>query len=162
MSLPTSLYEISSAINEILCKEEWDDAAIESLEELNLALEVKAKGITHFITNLTAFVDSAKQEEERIAARRKAAQNRIEALKTYLLSAMTSADRTEIECGTFKVKIQDNPPSVQIDDESQIPARFFVTIPESYVLDKKSLSAELKISDVPGAHLSRVKSLRIK
>lgn len=160
--MPTSLYEISSAINDILGTEEWDDAAIERLEELNLALESKAKGITHFITNLTAFVDSAKEEEQRIALRRKAAENRISALKTYLLSAMTSAGRTEIEAGTFKIVIKNNPPSVCVDDESLLPARFFVTIPESYQLDKKSLAAELKVNDIPGAHLERGKSLGIK
>lgn len=160
--IPTSLYEISSAINDILSTEEWNDAAIERLEELNLALEVKAKGITHFITNLTAFVDAAKEEEQRIAGRRKAAENRITALKSYLLSAMVSADRTEIEAGTFTVKIQSNPPSVVVDDEKLLPARFFITIPESYHLDKKSLAAELKLSEIPGAHLEQGKSLRIK
>lgn len=159
--LPTNLYEISSAINAILSKEEWDDAAIAELDALNLALEAKASNIVHFCANLEAFAAAAKAEEQRIAGRRKAAEGRIERLKGYIKAAMESADRTELDAGTHHLRIQNNPPAVVVDDETAIPPRFFTISPQTTVLDKKTLAQELKKGPVDGAHLEQGKSLRI-
>lgn len=156
-----NLYDISSAINDILTREDWDDAAVEELEALNLALEVKTGNILHFCANLEAFAAAAKAEEQRIAGRRKAAEVRVEKLKGYIKAAMKSAGRTELDAGTHHLRIQLNPPSVVVDNEAEIPPRFFTIVPQTTVLDKKALAAELKKEDIPGAHLDRGESLRI-
>lgn len=161
--IPTSLYEISNEIAAILGEEEWDDQTEAKLDALGLAMEVKAKNILGFCADLAAFADAAKAEENRISARRKAAENRVASLKAYLKSCMEQAGRTEVEAGTHSLKIQANPPAVVVDDETTIPPRFFVIIPETKKLDKKLVAEALKKGEeVKGAHLERGTSLWIR
>jgi hypothetical protein len=76
---------------------------------------------------------------------------------------METVGRTELEAGTHSLKIQQNPPSVVVDNEEAIPPRFFVIIPETKRLDKKLVADALKKGeDVKGAHLERGTSLRIR
>ena len=156
------LYDISAEIASILNEEEWTEETEQQLEALNLSLEVKAKNIVEFMADIDGFVDAAKKEEKRIAERRKAAENRRDRLKEYLHKSLEAIDRTELEAGSHKLKIQNNPPKVVIDEESEIPPKYFVVIPETFSLDKKTLAEDLKKGPVKGAHLERGTSLRIR
>ena len=159
----TALYEIAASIQDILACEEWTEEAEAKLEGLSMALEHKVGNIVAFSHNLESFVETCKAEEKRIAERRKAAENRVKSLKDYLLRSMLAAERTTIEIGTKKISVQDNPPSVSVLEEAIIPARFFVTIPEQHQLDKKAVAEAIKKGEeVPGAVLTRGKSLRVR
>jgi hypothetical protein len=76
---------------------------------------------------------------------------------------LNHAERTEVEAGTYKVKIQKNPARVVVDAEQNIPPRFFTVIPETTQLDKKAVAEALKKGEViVGAHLEQGTSLRIR
>lgn len=157
-----TLYQISDEIRTILESEEWGDEQEKTLAELEMALETKADNIVGFCAKLEAFATYAKAEEARIAAKRKAVENRVERLRAYLLAGMKGAGRTEIQTGTHTLKIQKNPPAVKIDDEAAIPARYWIVIPESKQLDKKALASDLKGGSVTGAHLEQSERLAVK
>lgn len=156
------LYEITEDIAAILTEEEWTEDTETRLENLGMALEKKAENIIGLCTNLEAFVTSAKAEEKRIADRRRAVENRIAHIKGYLQRCMESAEIMTMDAGTHSLRIQQNPPRVIVDSEDAIPPRFFVIIPEQRQLDKKAIAEALKKEDIPGAHLERGTSLRIR
>jgi predicted transcriptional regulator len=159
----TKLYEITEGIANILQAEEWNEETEQQIEVLGMALEKKAENIVHFCSDLGAFVVAAKAEEERIADRRKAVENRVVHLKDYMKRCLESAGLMEVTAGTHKVKIQANPPRVVVSDEKSLPAKFFIVIPETTQLDKKAVAEALKKGEeVKGAHLARGTSLRIR
>ena len=86
-----------------------------------------------------------------------------ESLKNYLKTNMEIAGIHKIECPWFVVSLANNPETVTVDDESIIPRDYFKEIPASYQLDKMLVKQAIKDGfTVPGAHLSRGTSLRIK
>jgi hypothetical protein len=76
---------------------------------------------------------------------------------------MEIAGIQKIECPWFVITLAQNPEAVTVDDESLIPRDYFKEIPATFHLDKALLKQAIKDGyAVPGAHLSRGTSLRIK
>lgn len=163
-----ALYKIADdylvAMNRLQDMEIDEQTIADTLEGMAGELEVKATNVAMFVRNLEASADAIKSAEGDMAARRKAIENRAKRVKEYLQSQMTRTGITKIECPHFKLAIQDNPPSVVIDAESQIPAEFMKTPePPPPSPDKKAISDAIKSGkEVPGAHLERGQRLVIK
>lgn len=153
------LYEISDELLKVIEADEFNE---ESLNELVISFEKKAGGIVSFNESMQTFIDYCKSEEKRIAAKRKAVENRGKSLMTYLKTCMESSGMMEMEVGTKTLKIQSNPPSVVIDDESLLDAKFFTIIPEQYQINKAEIKAALKQGDVNGAHTEQGTRLVVK
>ncbi len=153
------LYEISDELLKVIEAEEFDE---ESLNKLVISFEKKAGGIVSVNESMQTFIDHCKTEEKRIAAKRKAVENRGKSLMTYLKSCMESAGMMEMVVGTKTLKIQSNPPSVVIDDESLIDAKFFTIIPATSQLNKAEIKAALKKGEVNGAHTEQGTRLVVK
>ncbi len=136
----------------------------DTLEGLAGALEVKATNVACFIRNLEAAADAIKQAEAHMVARRKAMENRAARIKEYLLSNMERTGISKIECPQFKIAIRENPPSVVIDMLTAIPEDYMRTPePPPAAPDKALIAKAIKDGfTVPGAHLTRTKSLSIK
>ena len=105
-----------------------------------------------------------KEEEERLNAKRKAKENAIKRLKVLMQDAMTAAGEKKIQCGTFTTSIQNNAPSVVMDEQyiENVPAEYLrIREPE---VDKKKILDDLKAGkDLTGlAHLQQTASLRIR
>lgn len=157
--LALKTYEIADELREAILADEMD---VERIESLAIALERKYEAMLHVSDELTAFAALCKQEEQRLAARRKAAENRDKRLRDYMRDNMLRAEVYEMEIGTKNVKLQKSTPAVAVDNEAQIPPRYWEIIPESKRLDKKALAADLKKGAVPGAHLEQGMSLRVR
>jgi len=153
------LYEISDELLKVIEAEEFDE---ERLNELTMALEQKAGGIVAFNEKMLSFVDYCKEEEKRIAAKRKAVENRGIRLMKYLQDNMEHSNIMSLEIGTKVLKIQNNPPAVIVDDEVAIPAKYFVVVPATTKLDKNMLKADLKTGEVSGAHTEQSTRLVVK
>lgn len=153
------LYEITEAYNNL---EEIDEAE-EREKYLNLiedGFEEKAENIVKFIKNLEADAKALKDEEKRLAEKRKAKENSIKWLKFYLQNNMKMLDKKKIKAGLFNVNLQKNPPSVNVIDENMIDDEYFVI---ERKLDKKKLKADLKDGkEIMGAELQQGESLRIR
>jgi hypothetical protein len=162
-----NLYNITSEYRRIL--EEFQDAdtpeRIDELTELlssqQDALETKAEGYCQIIKTLQYTAEAFKAEEERIRTRRQYMEAAADRLKRRLEMELVSLDIDNLDAGTFKLRIQQNNPSVCVEDEGAIPVGYF--IPVAPKLDKKGILEALKAGDdVPGCSIQRTRSIRIK
>lgn len=140
-----------------------DQTIADTLEAEGDDLVEKGKNVAAVFRNLESDAAQIKEAEQQLAARRKSIEKRAEALRNYLKTNMEVAGITKIECPWFVVSIAQNPEAVTVDDESLIPRDYFEEIPATYQLDKNLIKQAIKDGfTVPGAHLSRGTSLRIK
>lgn len=136
------------------------EAWFDTMEGLEGEIEDKADGYAKVMRDLTGRAATIKAEEERLAARRKTIENRVEYMKSRLQTMMTVTGKTKFKTDLFSFGIQKNPASVVIDDESKIPAGYW--IPQQPKLDKTSLKEWLKDNECEWAHLAQSESLRIR
>lgn len=152
------------AIADKLHNLDLDDQTIaDTLESEGGDLVEKCKNVAAVFRNLESDAKQIKEAEQQLAERRKAIEKRAESLKNYLKTNMEVAGITKIECPWFLISIAQNPEAVTVDDESLIPRDYFKEIPATFQLDKAMVKQAIKDGfNVPGAHLSRGTSLRIK
>lgn len=162
MNTALKLYDIAPELEELTSKEEMTDEDIARIDELSHSFEVKADSIAAILGRLETEAAYCKAEEARIATLRKSRESRVSWLKTYLQRSMEAAGIMALDLPTRKITLAKNPPRVVVDDEGELPARFFTIIPESYQLDKKALLEALKDGEIPGAHTEQGLSLRVK
>lgn len=164
----TALFELSAQYREAeerLHDIHLDDQTIaDTLEGMQGEIEVKAKNVAFVIRNCEALAAQIKDAEEKMALRRKALENRAERIRNYLLTNMQACGISKIECPEFKLSAKENPPSVVIDAESQIPEGFLTHYdPPPPKPNKKEIAAALKAGiDVPGTHLETTQRLEIR
>ena len=164
----SSVYELKNEFNtlwSILEDELADDEMIlGAWETAQEDLAIKLENCCKYIKNEEALITGLKEEEERLNARRKAKENAIKRLKALMQDAMTAAGEKKIQCGTFTTSIQNNAPSVVVDEQ------YIENIPEEYLrikepeIDRKKMLEDLKAGkDLEGlAHLEVKQSLRIR
>ena len=137
------------------------EAIADTLDGLAGAWEDKALNVARYIRNLEAEAGAIDEAKKRMDARAKATANQAARLKAYL--------KGELERTGFKPKapdlalrLQNNPPSVAIDDATLIPEEYRHTETVETIL-KAEIGAALKAGEViPGAHLERSQRLVIQ
>jgi hypothetical protein len=162
-----ALFELAVQYREDVSKLEdldLDEQTVaDTLEAMGGELEAKAVNVIYFAQNLAATAAAIKEAETKMAARRKALENRAEALKKYVFDNMKFAGISKIECPHFKLSIRDNPASVDVFDQAQLPADYLREVPATYTPDKTLIGKALKDGfDVPGAKLVHEQRLDIK
>lgn len=141
-----------------------DEALAGAFDVATEDLAVKLEGYCKFIKNLESDIAGLKEEEKRLATRRKTMENTVERAKEAMKKAMETAGEKKIQCGTFTTSIQNNAPSVVVDEQ------YIENIPEEYLrikepeIDRKKMLEDLKAGkDLEGlAHLEVKQSLRIR
>jgi hypothetical protein len=132
----------------------------QSLNEVAEEIEVKAENIAKLIKSIDIDAKALKEEEQRLASKRKTLENRTEYLKKYLEAGMRATSKEKIKGKFFSLAIQKNAPSVNVIDESKIPENYF-TITKK--LNKEVILEELKSGKtILGAELKQSQSLRIR
>ncbi|MDU5183703.1 MAG: siphovirus Gp157 family protein [Peptoniphilus harei] len=138
--------------------EEGDlNAALENIDD---EIETKADNIAKVLRDFDGDIEALKSEEERLAKKRKAIENRQKHLKEYLQNAMLVLDKRKFKTDLFSFNIQKNAPSLKILDESKIPEDY-------YKIEKKLNKNDLKEAVKNGlfedaAELVQTESLRIR
>lgn len=95
---------------------------LESAKEQILAeIGDKMENICEFIKECNAKVAFYKEEEKRIAAKRKILENKVEYLKGLMFGQMKLQNQTKAEYGTYTLSIAKTPEKVIIDDEMWLP-----------------------------------------
>jgi hypothetical protein len=161
------LYELTQAhqqLDNLMDVEVDETQLLEAIDKVGGELQEKVTNIAKFIGNQEAISDAIKAAEERMAARRKAIENKIKSVKNYLLRNMEAAQISKIECEYFKISIRENPPSVIIDDEKAISPEY-MRVPEAPPPspDKRKILEDMKQGVIiDGVHLERTKSLVIR
>lgn len=158
------LYELTeqySNLMELLDNPEVPQEMLEeSLNKINDELDVKLENIAKLIKSIEVDVKGFKEEEKRLADRRKSSENRITNLKEYVEGAMRATGIKKVNGKVFTLGIQKNAPSVEITDENSIPEEYFIL--EKKLVKKKVLEAHKEGRKVPGTTIKRTESLRIR
>ncbi len=131
-----------------------------ALENIDDEIETKADNIAKVLRDFDGDIETLKSEEERLAKKRKAIENRQKQLKEYLQNAMLVLDKRKFKTDLFSFNIQKNAPSLKILDESKIPEDY-------YKIEKKLNKNDLKEAVKNGlfedaAELVQTESLRIR
>ena len=117
------LYEIAAELERFLESVENGDIPEEcmadTLESITLMLEDKADNIACMIKNMTAEAAAIKEEEGKLAERRKLKEKQVDRLKTYLADVLTRSGYTKLETPRNKMTFRKSE-SVAIEDEAKL------------------------------------------
>lgn len=163
-----NLYELTDQLRELLeMMEDPDvdvDAVLDTADAVEMDFNDKADGYAKIIGMVKADVAAIDAEEKRLAARKNAMKNKVAGMMAHLQKAMEATGKTKFKTALFSFGIQNNPPSVVMDetDVFKLPEEFVkYKDPEA---DKKAIMEALKRGeDLKGiAHLEQGQSLRIR
>lgn len=158
------LYELAANYAQLLelsQDPDIDPAVFEdTLASLEDAIEQKAENIAKIIRTLTSEAEAIKAEEQRLANRRKALENRVEGLKQYLATSLEQAGLEKVKTPTFTVSFRTNRASVTILDETLIPEEYF-KVTKTPMKDAIRELLE-QGQEIPGVALERGKYLTIR
>lgn len=156
------LYELNESFQQIQTLiEEGQDGLQDTLESIELAIEEKLENIGKVIKNLEAEANAFKEEEKRLADRRRSLENNIKHLKQYAENSMVVTGDKKIKAGLFTFAIQKNPPSVSVFNDVIVPKKYYVPVDPK--LDKTKIKEDLKNGEnIPGVELKQSESLKIR
>ena len=163
------LYEINDKIYELLNQEIMDPETgeildingFDQLKELEIERDTKIENTGLFIKNLDADVSALKEEEKRLAERRKVKENKLNWTKRFLDEFLKAEDVAKFETPKVKLSFRKSE-SVNVVDESLIPDEYIntklVETPDKAAL-KKAIKAGF---EVKGAELVVNMNLQVK
>lgn len=121
------------------------------------ALQEKAQGVEMVARAAEMHCPTIDAEIARLQKLKERRQKIAQGLRDYLRHNMEAAGIDRIECPLFTLSLKKNPPAVEVWDEGEVAAEFWVTPepkPPVARIDKKLIAAAIKQGrDVPGAQL---------
>jgi len=117
----------------------------------------KATGIEIVARTLEMHTPAIDAEIERLAALKKQRQKVAAGLREYLKTHMIATGIQKIEAPLFKMRLQNNPPAVDVFEPDLVPLEFMTQpAPPPPAPDRKAIAGALKAGiDVPGAKLTQ-------
>ena len=161
-----ALYDIDQDILDCVDLETGEILDVEKLDALQIEREAKLEGIALWVKDLKAEAAAVKEEADKLNARKKALDNKIESLKTWLLIALDGEKLKTARCNVYQTHSQ----RVAFDSEEEFIKRVQGTEDEALFLrykepeiNKQEVKAALKDGMyVPFAHLEETESVVIK
>lgn len=114
----------------------------DTLEALEDGIENKCENIVKFMRNLEGTIAAFKVEEQRFSKKRKYMENKQERLKNLLQEFLEGNNIEKVNAGVFKVKLQVNPPSINIVDPKKVPDKYKTA--QDPKIDSKALLSDVK------------------
>lgn len=131
------------------------------LAEVTSDIKAKAFGIAEVLRSFERRAEDYKREQDRLYAARKVLEFAGERLKAYTLEQMQSMGIDRIDTGVHTVRVQQNPPRVEVVDAALVPGEYQRTKVVVEV-DKRHILEDVKDGVVvPGVSIERGVSLRI-
>jgi hypothetical protein len=154
------LYELTDNYARLLEMVEAGEDVADTLEAITDAIEVKAENTAKVIRSIEAQAKAIREEETRLADRRRSLENESGRIKQYLELELRRVGLDKVKGNIFTVSLQKNPPSCEVTDESIIPTEYIKTVTS---IDRKSILDAIKAGQaVPGAEIKISESLRIR
>ena len=158
----SSLYDLSNNWQQVYDMDLDEDTWLDTLDAINEDVKDKAENSGRLIRSWESDAKALKSEEERLAKKRKAIENRIKSLKGYLQDNMERMGEKKIKTDLFSFNIQNNPAGTNIFDEQLVPNKYYETeVVKKF--DKRAMLDDLKSGQViAGVELKQSQSLRIR
>lgn len=142
-----NLYELTAEFASLQAMlenaDEQDEAVLEdALQIVAENIAEKADGYARIIKNLSADAAALRDEENRLAKRRRLLESRVDRMKETLLGAMVATGERKIKTSIGTWGIQKNPFSVKVVDALKVPEKFL--IPQPPAIDRAAMLAEFK------------------
>ena len=161
-----ALYDIDAAILACVDQETGEIFDPEQLDALQMERAQKLEGVALWIKDLKAEAEAVKAEADKLTARRKAIDNKVEGLKTWLLYALGGEKLKTARCNVYQTHNQ----KVVIDDEkAMIDMLMSSPFGEKFLrmkepeIDKNALKDSLKQGyEYEFAHLEETEGLVIR
>lgn len=161
MSTLFNLTDNYKQVYDLIAEQGDEDVLNDTLASINDALEDKADGYVSVIKSLESDNKTIDEEIKRLQQRKTTNKNGIDRLKESLKEAMEATGKTKFKTALNSYNIQNNPPSLEVTEEKDIPKEFWLS--QAPKLDRKSLLKFLKEnSDVPGVAIKQTRSLRVR
>ena len=161
-----ALYDIDQEILACVDQETGEILDTEKLDALQMEREAKLEGVALWIKDLNAEALAVKTEADKLNARKKALDNKVAALKQWLLYALNGEKLKTARCNVYQTHSQ----KVVIDDEKALIDMFmgspfgeqFLRMKEPEI-DKNALRDSMKQGyEYEFAHLEPIESVVIK
>lgn len=134
------LFELSQAYQALLDTEELTEEELKiALDNVGIMLNDKALNIARLVMELQYESEMIDNEMKRLAQRRISRENRIKSLKTYLVANMEACQMTKAKDQFISVSLVSNPASVDVIDETSVPAEYLRIIPERKEVDRLAI-----------------------
>ena len=161
-----TLYEITEsylkALDDIQIDEETGEILnAKEIVKLTDDLNQKTDSVGRYIKNLDAFTTALKDEEAKLAQRRKTAEKKLDYLKTLLTSCMDASGRDKYESAAVKISFRKST-QVNIFDEKALPEAFVtevITTKADKTAIKKAIQSGVVVN---GAELIENRNIQIK
>jgi hypothetical protein len=157
------LYEIAKELRDLLDQEDELDREEfeEKMDVLQVEYDLKMESCWRHYKNIKAEAEAIKAEEERLAKRRKAKENRAEGLRWYVAGHLKEGAKWKSADGVAEFGWTTVQPSLEVFDEEAIPLDYVRT---TFVPDKALIKERLKAGEeIPGVRLTEPrKTLVIK
>ena len=160
-----SLYEIDQEILDCVDDETGEILDVEKLDALQMEREAKLEGVALWVKDMKAEAAAVKEEADKLTARRKALENRIESVKEWLLRALDGEKLKTPRCNVYqthsqRLKVADEAGLISFLKTLEDPGRFVRYTEE---LRKDEIKKALKDDyEIPGACLEETESIVIK
>ena len=163
-----TLYELTDTMKHLLdlaqsgdVDQETIDDTIESMD-LTTDIERKIEGYAIVMDELKASNERIRNEEKRLADRRRVQQNNYNRMRETLLDRMKLLKLDKVKTDKYTVSIRQNPVKVVVSDESNIPKDFFIE--QRPKVDRKKLKEHLENTgeELEGVELRQEESLQIR
>lgn len=159
-----SLFDLSTDYQQLydLIAEQKDEQILkDTLASINDAIEDKADGYVAVIKTLEGDNKAIDEEIKRLRQRKTSNQNGVKRLKESLQEVMEQTGKEKFKTALNSYSIANNPPSLDITDESLIPKQYYIK--QQPKLDKKELLKVVKDGlEIKGVELKQSRSLRVR
>ena len=158
-----SMIKISQRYNAVMALADDDsipqDEVNNALLTLEDELQEKGENCIKYLDSVQDKIDAAKANKKKLDAYIKTLENRKKRVEKACIYALDTLQVKSIMTGWGEMKIKKNPPSVVIDDLTQIPTKY-QRQKIQVDIDKIAIKAAIKAGEeVPGAHLEQGTSL---
>lgn len=156
-----NLTEDYKQVYDLIAEQGDEEILKDTLESINDAIEDKADGYIAVVKSLEADNKAIDEEIKRLRQRKTSNSNGIKRLKESLQDAMEVTGKTKFKTALNSYSIGNNPPSLDISDESHIPESYWV--PQAPKINKKDLLQAIKNGqEIQGVGIKQGKSLRVR
>ena len=161
-----ALYDIDQAILDCVDMETGEILDGEKLTALQMEREKKLEGVALWVKDLRAEADAVKAEADKLTARKKALDNKIDGLKAWLLQALDGGKLKTARCNVYqthntRLAVADEPALIKFLQTLKDPERF-LKFPEPELRKDEIKKALKEDYEIPGAALEETEGVVIK